>query len=104
MEHAQKLEQVRSMLNEVGESTFDVLLMIDAIQRLGIDYHFQGEIEEILQKQYRLFLSTDDFSDNLYEVALRFRLLRQEGYYVTAGDRPFSFFFWLRLKLLIYLS
>lgn len=91
MEHAQKLGEVRRVLNEVGEGRFEVLLMIDAIQRLGIDYHFHEEIEAILPRQYKIFITTDDFSDNLYEVALRFRLLRQEGYYVTAGDR-FPFF------------
>ena len=66
---------------------FQVLLMIDAIQRQGIDYHFHDEIEGILKMQYRMFTTTeDDLRDNLYEVALRFRLLRQLGYYVTAGD------------------
>ena len=87
MKHAQNLEEVKSVLNEVGEGTFEVLLMIDAIQRLGIDYHFHDEIEAILQRQYRIVIITDDFRDNLYEVALRFRLLRQEGYYVTACGR-----------------
>ena len=81
------LEEVKSVLNEVGEGTFEVLLMIDAIQRLGIDNHFHDEIEAILQRQYRIVITTDDFRDNLYEVALRFRLLRQEGYYVIACGR-----------------
>ncbi|RVW86368.1 putative terpene synthase 13 [Vitis vinifera] len=85
MKHAQNLEEVKSVLNEVGEGTFEVLLMIDAIQRLDIDYHFHDEIEAILQRQYRIVITTDDFRDNLYEVALRFRLLRQEGYYDKKG-------------------
>ncbi|KAJ9690162.1 hypothetical protein PVL29_012688 [Vitis rotundifolia] len=89
MEHAQKLEEVRSVLNEVGEGTFEVLLMID--------------IEAILQRQYRIVITTDDFSDNLYEVALRFRLLRQEGYYVTAGGR-FLFLLIILIFLLMYMN
>ena len=87
MKHAQNLEEVKSVLNEVGEGTFEVLLVIDAIQRLDIDYHFHDEIEAILKRQYRIVITTDDFRDNLYEVALRFRLLRQEGYYVIACGR-----------------
>ncbi|KAL6333790.1 hypothetical protein AAG906_028976 [Vitis piasezkii] len=79
--YAQYSISLKSVLNKVREGTFEVLLMIDAIQRLGIDYHFHDEIEAILQRQYRIVITTDDFRDNLYEVALRFRLLRQEGYY-----------------------
>ena len=86
MEHAQKLK-LRSMINEIGESTLEVFLMTDDIQRLGIDYRFHDEIEGTLKMQYRMFTTTeDDLRDNLYEAALRFRLLRQKGYYVTAGD------------------
>lgn len=65
--------------------------MIDIIQRLGIEHHFEQEIQLVLQKQ-QLILSNhpcdfDFFSshDQLYEVALAFRLLRQGGYYVNAG-------------------
>ena len=48
MEHTKKVEEVKRVLKEVGEDTLEALLMIDAIQRLGIDYHFHGEIEVLL--------------------------------------------------------
>ena len=95
MEHAKKVEEVRSVLKEVGEDTLKALLMIDAVQRLGIDYHFHGEIEAVLERLYTKFNMSDCHND-LYELALGFRLLRQEGYYVSAGRFSllfFSFFF-----------
>ena len=92
MEHAQKLQEVRSVLKEVGEDTLEALLMIDAIQRLGIDYHFHGEIEVVLQRLHTKFNTVSDCHNNLYELALGFRLLRQEGYYVSAGGIFFFFF------------
>ncbi|CBI41006.3 unnamed protein product, partial [Vitis vinifera] len=58
--------------------------MIDAIQRLGIDYHFKEEIEAVLQRQYMKAGTHGESIQDLYEVALRFRLLRQEGYHVPA--------------------
>lgn len=59
--------------------------MIDTVQRLGIDYYFQDEIEQILQRQSIVFSNHGDRHNDLQEVALRFRLLRQQGYYVSAG-------------------
>uniref|UniRef100_F6I7A9 Terpene synthase N-terminal domain-containing protein n=3 Tax=Vitis vinifera TaxID=29760 RepID=F6I7A9_VITVI len=60
------------------------MMMIDAIQRLGIDHHFEEEIEAVLQKQYMKSSIHGDCDEDLYEVALRFRLLRQEGYTLPA--------------------
>ncbi|GAB4831043.1 hypothetical protein Ancab_005056 [Ancistrocladus abbreviatus] len=62
--------------------SLDELTMIDAIQRLGIDYYFREEIKEVLDRQY--VANYDDHGCDLHEVALRFRLLRQEGYNVPA--------------------
>ena len=59
--------------------------MIDVVQRLGIDYYFQDEIELILRRQYSIFFTDGDRYNDLQEVALRFRLLRQQGYYVSPG-------------------
>ncbi|KAK7331823.1 hypothetical protein VNO80_28564 [Phaseolus coccineus] len=72
----------------IRENPMESLHMVDIIQRLGIEHHFEEEIELVLQKQ-QLILSNhpcDFFNshDQLYEVALAFRLLRQGGYYVSA--------------------
>ncbi|XVF87632.1 hypothetical protein PTKIN_Ptkin18bG0135700 [Pterospermum kingtungense] len=96
-EHANKLEAFKRIFREVGEDHFEGLAMIDAIQRLGIDHHFQFEIENVLQKQYILACTNGGHNHDLHEAALRFRLLRQEGYFVPAGvfnrfkDRKGSF-------------
>ncbi|KAK8618335.1 hypothetical protein V6N13_132329 [Hibiscus sabdariffa] len=71
--------------------------MTDAILRLGIDHHFQHEIEQVLQRHYMLSGDKGFHNSDLREVSLRFRLLRQEGYFVPAGvfnrfkDREGSF-------------
>ncbi|KAB1201253.1 (3S,6E)-nerolidol synthase 1 [Morella rubra] len=83
--HAQKLELCRNLLRKSGENPFESLSMIDAVQRLGIDYHFQEEIGTILSKQCANYTSYGDCGHELHDVALRFRLLRQEGYYVPAA-------------------
>ncbi|GAB4831046.1 (3S,6E)-nerolidol synthase 1 [Ancistrocladus abbreviatus] len=63
-------------------SSLEELTMIDAIQRLGVDYYFREEIKEVLDRQY--VANYDDHCCDLHEVAVRFRLLRQEGYNVPA--------------------
>ena len=86
LQHGKKLEVFRHVLSKVGEDPFEGLNMIDAVQRLGIDYYFQDEIEAILQKQYMIYSSDNrDGQRGLHEVALRFRLLRQQGHYVPSG-------------------
>ncbi|KAL6992694.1 lysase [Sarracenia purpurea var. burkii] len=73
-------------MREVGEERpLEGLVMIDALQRLGIDYHFQEEIDVILQKQFiKSTQMVHPQFDHLYEVSTQFRLLRQEGYNVPA--------------------
>ncbi|KAL5774684.1 hypothetical protein ACOSP7_012241 [Xanthoceras sorbifolium] len=83
VKYAQKLKVFKQILIGVGEDPFEGLAMIDAVQRLGIDYHFQAEIEEILQRHY-MIITNGYHSHDLQEVALRFRLLRQQGYNVPA--------------------
>ncbi|CAL1353838.1 unnamed protein product [Linum trigynum] len=81
-EDAEQLkEEVREMLRGVAAAaTKTNLEIIDAVQRLGIDYHFESEIEAALLKISGDAAADDDTDDDLYTVSLRFRLLRQQGY------------------------
>ncbi|WCJ20360.1 (3S 6E)-nerolidol synthase 1 chloroplastic [Euphorbia peplus] len=83
IEHEKKLQKIKDMLHNEGEHAAKGLAMIDAIQRLGIEYHFRDEIHAILLRHYTI--PTNHDQHNLHEVALRFRLLRQGGYYVPTG-------------------
>ncbi|TYK19427.1 (-)-germacrene D synthase-like [Cucumis melo var. makuwa] len=77
-EEVQKLkEEVMSMFIIV-QNPSQKLSLIDSIQRLGLSYHFEKEISEILHHMQKP--SVVDNDENIYEAALRFRLLRQQGY------------------------
>nr|BAJ46125.1 sesquiterpene synthase [Toona sinensis] len=83
--HLQAIEELkdavrRELLTATGLSQLN---LIDAIQRLGVGYHFERELEEALQHVYHKNHYHDDTEDNLYIISLRFRLLRQHGYYVS---------------------
>ncbi|KAG6495381.1 hypothetical protein ZIOFF_043184 [Zingiber officinale] len=91
--HSQTQESFQRMINKVEElkmkvktmlkDTSDILQLmnlIDSIQLLRLDYHFEDEIDGAL----RLIFEVDDNNYGLYETSLRFRLLRQHGYNVSA--------------------
>ncbi|KAL1336095.1 hypothetical protein HN51_030494 [Arachis hypogaea] len=72
----------------ISEDPMESLYMVDLIQRLGIEHHFQEDIEAALEKQH-FIVSTDpiDFFQSHHQldnVALSFRLLRQGGYSLNA--------------------
>ncbi|XP_047308926.1 (3S,6E)-nerolidol synthase 1-like [Impatiens glandulifera] len=65
------------------------LLMIDALQRLGIDYHFHDEIQSILSNRHYVDFNLHGGSYteySLYHASTRFRLLRQQGFNVSSYD------------------
>lgn len=85
LEHAVK--KVREIIRSSKNDRLEELIMIDSIQRLGLEHYFKDEIHAVLQRHYERFCKLEESSDDdLHEVALRFRLLRQQGYHVTALD------------------
>ncbi|CAL5341820.1 unnamed protein product [Camellia sinensis] len=81
-------EEVRKMLvAAVDDQPSQKLNFIDAIQRLGMSYHFESEIEAALQHIYETYYDHHDDKANgdLYTVALSFRLLRQQGHPVSCN-------------------
>ncbi|KAM7486351.1 hypothetical protein LguiA_002360 [Lonicera macranthoides] len=84
---AQKMGDMMCTLLKVGEDPLEGLMLVDAVQRIGIDYHFQNEIDAILEREYVNFTNSSSRERNyqdLFHVSLSFRLLRQQGYYVPA--------------------
>ncbi|KAM6581816.1 hypothetical protein CsatA_005590 [Cannabis sativa] len=66
------------------ENPLETLEYIDDIQRLGLSYYFENEIEQILEQFHNNYQNLIDFGDNnLYANALCFRLLRQQGYNIA---------------------
>ncbi|KAM3744275.1 hypothetical protein ACB098_06G040300 [Castanea mollissima] len=86
--HFRKVHEVEELKDEVRNEVFATghlsqqLGLIDALQRLGIAYHFEREIQEALECIYTTFNDKIDV-DDLYKVSLSFRLLRQEGFKVS---------------------
>ncbi|KAM3290109.1 hypothetical protein P3S67_018398 [Capsicum chacoense] len=65
------------MLVETLNNSTQKLVLIDTIKRLGIAFHFHNEIETSLQNTLDASQQQSEnyVDDNLYVVALRFRLL-----------------------------
>ncbi|XP_060191001.1 sesquiterpene synthase 15b-like isoform X2 [Lycium barbarum] len=85
-EHEDLKEEVRKMLEMSPSKSLQKLDLINTIQLLGVAYHFENEIAESLSNFYTCYeewISTVNESD-LHAVALSFRLLRQQGYYVSS--------------------
>ncbi|CAO2142753.1 unnamed protein product [Urochloa humidicola] len=63
-------------------SMADTVKLVDTLERLGIDNHFVKEIDEVL---YLVHNEVEDIgnSNDLHVVALRFRLLRQHGFWIS---------------------
>lgn len=59
--------------------------LIDVVQRLGVAYHFEEEIEKALQHIYVTYGDKGIDSNNLKGISLWFRLLRQQGFNVSSG-------------------
>ncbi|KAM4103192.1 hypothetical protein ACJW30_06G060600 [Castanea mollissima] len=76
-------EEVRKELLASSGHLSQQLGLIDALQRLGVAYNFEREIKEALEHIYATYNDAKD--DDLYNVSLHFRLLRQQGFKVSCA-------------------
>ncbi|GER29981.1 cadinol synthase [Striga asiatica] len=80
---AELKEEARSMLIEAkGKTISERLALIDTLERLGVGYHFDQEIEEQLEDIFTKFDSNQQDYD-LCTSARFFRILRQHRRYVS---------------------
>nr|AGB05613.1 sesquiterpene synthase 4 [Valeriana officinalis] len=69
----------RTLRNESSDST-EKMRLIDSLQRLGLNHHFEQDIKEMLQDFANEHKNTNQ---DLFTTSLRFRLLRHNGFNVT---------------------
>ncbi|KAD3641566.1 hypothetical protein E3N88_30790 [Mikania micrantha] len=81
-------ERVRKELVVFEESSTlqhtKLLELIDAVQRLGVAYHFEDEIMECLTSIYVTYGDKSNEEGSLQSTSLLFRLLRQQGFNVSS--------------------
>lgn len=77
-------EKVRKMLDDEKKTYLDKLELIDDLQKLGVSYHFEREIENILTFFYQKY-RIDKHEKDLHATALEFQLFRQHGFNVSEG-------------------
>ncbi|CAO2836013.1 unnamed protein product [Amaranthus hypochondriacus] len=83
-EEANKLrEEVKKELLETKGNPLKQLNFIDAIERLGVAYHFEHEIEDALHQIYDTFQNQLCANYDLHHVSTLFRILRQHGFHVS---------------------
>ncbi|KAK4401818.1 (-)-alpha-terpineol synthase [Sesamum angolense] len=82
-------EEVKKMLVQEKElsSVEELLELIDDLQRLGISYHYEDEINQMLgclyEQKYGVGKNNSEETErDLYSTALEFRLLRERGFIV----------------------
>ncbi|XP_047956517.1 germacrene A synthase-like isoform X3 [Salvia hispanica] len=79
--------EVRNLLTAPQTKMIDTMNLINTLERLGVSYHFENEIEEKLQQFFHLNTNYDDDEVyDLYTVALHFRLFRQHGHRISTAE------------------
>ncbi|XP_054793734.1 ent-kaurene synthase 1, chloroplastic-like isoform X2 [Prosopis cineraria] len=90
--NTQGLDYLLSLSDKFGDAVptvhpFDVyarLLVVDSLEKLGINRHFKEEIQSVLDETWRLWQQEDDIFLEPTTCALAFRLLRLQGYDVSS--------------------
>ncbi|KAK3123479.1 hypothetical protein QOZ80_8AG0631610 [Eleusine coracana subsp. coracana] len=81
-ERVNQLKYEVSGMFDACKNDVEKLNLVDVVQRMGIDHHFEEQIITTLRSIH----NTEFNSSSLHEVALRFRLLREQGFWVPADE------------------
>ena len=73
-------QDTKNLLTSIKYDSSVLWNLIDSMQRLGVAYHFEKEIEEVIS------LQRPDAINDLYTTALQFRILREHGFPICTGD------------------
>nr|ASQ40932.1 terpene synthase [Pelargonium graveolens] len=77
------------LMDSTSNNPIEKIVLIDSLCRLGILYHFESEIEDILKHIFNdhALMKNFGFGDDydLYIVALVFRVFRQHGYRISCN-------------------
>lgn len=79
-------EDIRVAMNDKNAEPVAVLLLIDDVQRLGLGYRFEEDIERALCRYVSGGECTGNGDGALFNTGLAFRLLRQHGFKVSPGN------------------
>ncbi|KAI3676746.1 hypothetical protein L1987_86359 [Smallanthus sonchifolius] len=92
VKQAKLVEVVRELItNDNNGVKFDDLLMVDALERLGLDYHYEDEINQILEQCNLQFINKDFIEyRNLYEWATLCDAFLVEAKWFASGHIPKS--------------
>ncbi|CAN0875695.1 (3S,6E)-nerolidol synthase 1, chloroplastic [Linum grandiflorum] len=91
--HSHRLAEARHLFKQMEQDalkedkSIDILLMIDALQRLGLDHHFHQDISTVLKHHHSRMATTNYrvvIGHDLFHTSLLFRLLRQQGYHISS--------------------
>jgi len=80
--YATRLEELKRNAKCLLTSNKDPCVLFNlasTMQRLGVAYHFEKEIEKAVRLLY------PNVNTNLYTTALQFRVLREHGFWITSG-------------------
>ncbi|KAM3399393.1 hypothetical protein ACQJBY_004659 [Aegilops geniculata] len=82
----ERVDQLKKVTSELFEfcspSVVGTMKLVDTLEHLSLDHHFEGHIATALGNIHGAELD----SSSLHDVALRFRLLRQHGLWVSPDE------------------
>nr|QIQ56001.1 putative terpene synthase 10 [Eremophila drummondii] len=78
-------EEVRRTITATHSKPKDKMMLIDALERLGIAHYFEQEIEEQIEQIFKFHAGDGLIESDLFTTALYFRLFRQHGYDIPSS-------------------